>query len=596
MSYHFEGTEGYIFNFEEEKWEKLEVNYTEGFGTRFCIVPSSTGPYLVGGYKLKTLTRVLKLQGSEFKKSTRLITGRADCCGLVYHNQLFVFGGYNEESKEPLASAEAMSITAHTWKQLPQMHFTRRNASCEVVHENIYLFGGCRTTSIERFDLHKGTWNLCELSLPVPLYNLGVYGISHNTLLLLGGVDEDENPNYCVWLVNSCQESISIQPSLHKRIKINKPVFAHENQLFLFNGKEFATYGILDINLRNDSTNEFNSSPTRIEYFKRDEAMTSSLEKGVFRVNPKSSEYFKVSLPSNTNVLVVRRVGEDQEIQNTFIRVIQRLIDYNCNVFVESDQAKGILQSVRKFNASHCEIINLVVTLGGDGTVVWAISLFKKGSMPPLLAFNMGSLGFMTSYSVETMDGVMHSVFDSSELPIELMSRLSCRLNESEEVRELGQAANEICIDRGASVTVVELDIYLNGEFCTTAVGDGVLVATPCGSTAYSLSAGGSVVHHEVPAILVTPICPHSLSFRPIILPDSVTLTIVVPKQARIPAWVGIDGHSKFKLSKGSSIEICISNYPVPHISLKKDIADWLSRLNNILHWNDRKKQKPLVK
>ena len=96
--------------------------------------------------------------------------------------------------------------------------------------------------------------------------------------------------------------------------------------------------------------------------------------------------------------------------------------------------------------------------------------------------------------------------------------------------------------------------MYLDGEFCTTAIGDGLIIATPCGSTAYSLSAGGSIVHPNVPSILVTPICPHSLSFRPILLPDSVVLTIKLADSSRIPAWVGLDGNSKFKLSKESML------------------------------------------
>lgn len=104
------------------------------------------------------------------------------------------------------------------------------------------------------------------------------------------------------------------------------------------------------------------------------------------------------------------------------------------------------------------------------------------------------------------------------------------------------QALNEITITRGDAEYMTRFDIYVNDVFLTTMQGDGLIISTPTGSTAYNLSSGGSIVHPDCDVICLTPICPASLSFRPVILPVSVILKIVLPQEARIGAWVTFDG------------------------------------------------------
>lgn len=94
--------------------------------------------------------------------------------------------------------------------------------------------------------------------------------------------------------------------------------------------------------------------------------------------------------------------------------------------------------------------------------------------------------------------------------------------------------------------------------------GDGLIISTSTGSTAYNMASGGSIVYNEVPCILLTPICPHSLSFRPLILPKNVTLQIKVPETARNGVWVGVDGSTRFELNRGEILEITTSEHPVP--------------------------------
>jgi NAD+ kinase len=101
------------------------------------------------------------------------------------------------------------------------------------------------------------------------------------------------------------------------------------------------------------------------------------------------------------------------------------------------------------------------------------------------------------------------------------------------------------------------------------------------------------MVHPSVPSMVFTPICPHSLSFRPIILPDSVTLKVTVPTDSRCPAWAAFDGQSRQKLDKGDSLIVKISRFPVPVICLNEESSDWFHTATTVLGWNMREKQKP---
>lgn len=140
-------------------------------------------------------------------------------------------------------------------------------------------------------------------------------------------------------------------------------------------------------------------------------------------------------------------------------------------------------------------------------------------------------------------------------------------------------------------------------------MGDGLIVSTPTGSTAYAVAAGASMIHPSVPAIMVTPICPHSLSFRPIVVPAGVELKICVSPDSRNSAWVSVDGRNRQEIQLGDrsvsiprhwylfnasqfSVEVTTSIYPVPSICAEDQISDWFDSLAECLHWNVRRKQR----
>lgn len=266
--------------------------------------------------------------------------------------------------------------------------------------------------------------------------------------------------------------------------------------------------------------------------------------------------------------------------------------------------------------------VSYIVTMGGDGTILWAAKQFSGNELPPIITFAQGSLGFMCNFVFDDFKEVMNHVFESVKTGkksehLGIDSRLRLRVSMGpgcNPVRKVFRGdqldkttdltvdnfhvVNEIVIDRGPSPYAVQLDIYIDNTKFTTCFGDGIIIATPTGSTAYSMSAGGSIVQVNNHCICVTPLAPHSLSFRPIILPSSSEIRMVKPKDSRAAAWVSLDGATRFKLEDGESVTIQGSNYPLNMVTLKSDnLTDlWAQRLTNLFGWNMREPIKPLVK
>lgn len=246
------------------------------------------------------------------------------------------------------------------------------------------------------------------------------------------------------------------------------------------------------------------------------------------------------------------------------------------------------------------EKVDLVVTLGGDGTVLWAASMFK-GPVPPLVSFAMGSLGFMTPFHSEHYKDCLQTVM-KGPLYITLRHRLNCRIVRAADSEgpkdpqtkisdESYLVLNEVSIDRGMSSFLTNLECYCDNFFVTSVQGDGLILSTTSGSTAYSLAAGGSMVHPQVPGILFTPICPHSLSFRPLILPEYVTIRVQVPFNSRGQAWASFDGKDRQILRAGDALLCNMSLWPVPTSCVVESTHEFLRSVREGLHWNMRQNQ-----
>ncbi|KAI9203297.1 ATP-NAD kinase-like domain-containing protein [Polychytrium aggregatum] len=236
-------------------------------------------------------------------------------------------------------------------------------------------------------------------------------------------------------------------------------------------------------------------------------------------------------------------------------------------------------------------VVDFVVTLGGDGTILHVSSLFKK-AVPPILSFSLGSLGFLVPFGFNHHKPAIRIVMNGL-VPLTLRMRLACSFwragNAEPDAFEDGidqlQAMNDITLHRGRSPHLTSIECYVGADRLTDALGDGLIVATPTGSTAYSLSSGGSIVHPAVQSILLTPICPRSLSFRPVLLPPNEVVRLKLSPNSRGTADVSVDGlHLNF--DKGDILEVKMSAYPIPSIGRRDGGGYWVRDINQSLHWN----------
>ncbi|KAL8485679.1 hypothetical protein ACS0TY_027821 [Phlomoides rotata] len=245
------------------------------------------------------------------------------------------------------------------------------------------------------------------------------------------------------------------------------------------------------------------------------------------------------------------------------------------------------------------ERVDLVACLGGDGVILHASNLFRD-AVPPVVSFNLGSLGFLTSHTFDDFKADLRQVIHGNNtidgVYITLRMRLRCEIfrNGKAMPGKIFDVLNEVVVDRGSNPYLSKIECYEHDRLITKVQGDGVIVATPTGSTAYSTAAGGSMVHPNVPCMLFTPICPHSLSFRPVILPDSARLELKIPEDARSNAWVSFDGKRRQQLSRGDSVRISMSRHPLPTVNKCDQTGDWFRSLIRCLNWNERLDQKAL--
>lgn len=270
--------------------------------------------------------------------------------------------------------------------------------------------------------------------------------------------------------------------------------------------------------------------------------------------------------------------------------------------------------------------LDLVVTLGGDGTVLFVSWLFQQ-IVPPVVSFGLGSLGFLTEYEWDRREETIDSI-DKNGIYLSLRMRFECRVIRAvkdegedwmsrdldEEIRSMVTSRNstdnldeysydkhyvdathsilnDLVVDRGTNSTMTTTELYTDFDHLTTVQADGLVISTPSGSTAYSLSAGGSLVHPDIPGILISPICPHTLSFRPVVVPDNTTIRIGVPYDARASAYCSFDGRSRVELTPGDFITVTASRFPFPKVQSEAG-SEWYSGLSNTLNWNQRKRQK----
>lgn len=319
------------------------------------------------------------------------------------------------------------------------------------------------------------------------------------------------------------------------------------------------------------------------------------------------------------NVMVVTKARDHRLVQLTrdltewLLTTPRYGSDVGVNVYIDAKlrhakrfDAVGLLKKDARFQHmlkywtpdlcwTSPEKFDLVLTLGGDGTVLFTSWLFQR-VVPPILSFSLGSLGFLTNFEFAQYRSHLDRIMGEAGMRVNLRMRFTCTVWRADrtagaprgamEEGEQFEVLNELVIDRGPSPYVSNLELYGDDELLTIVQADGCIFSTPTGSTAYSLSAGGSLIHPSIPAILLTPICPHTLSFRPMVLSDTLALRIAVPEKSRSTAYCSFDGKGRIELKQGDFVTLEASQYPFPTVMTSGN--EWVESVQRALRWNVR--------
>ncbi len=223
-------------------------------------------------------------------------------------------------------------------------------------------------------------------------------------------------------------------------------------------------------------------------------------------------------------------------------------------VFSEEMEVKETFAAGRGESSVIPETANWVVVLGGDGTLLGAARRVGKYGVP-ILGVNLGGLGFLTGIPFERLYPAVEMMING-RIEVETRSMLETKVLRGDKEVCRFQVLNDVVINKRTLARIIDLDVSINKEFLTTFKADGLIISTPTGSTAYNLSAGGPILYPTMETFVLTPICPFTLTNRPIILPDTDVIQIKMGKEIDGTAILTFDGQVGFDLHYGDKVVI----------------------------------------
>jgi NAD+ kinase len=276
------------------------------------------------------------------------------------------------------------------------------------------------------------------------------------------------------------------------------------------------------------------------------------------------------------------------EVREAVLELAVHLSQRGAFVAIEGETAENIghnCDSAPAFPVIDFEGIgkrsDLAIVLGGDGTMLSAARRLARAQVP-LLGINQGRLGFMTDLPREDALSYMDDLLDG-KFTAESRMLLEAEVWRGSEKRLANLALNDIVLDKGGSGRMIEFQLYIDGSFVYQLHADGLIVATPTGSTAYALSAGGPILHTALSGIVLAPLCPHALTNRPVVVGDRSAIEIVVSKAEDLR--VHFDGQVAFQLEKSDVLRICASSQGV--VFWHPPGYNYFAMLRQKLHWTE---------
>jgi NAD+ kinase len=244
------------------------------------------------------------------------------------------------------------------------------------------------------------------------------------------------------------------------------------------------------------------------------------------------------------------------------VELTHLLVNRGITVFLCDESAK-VLKSITGVGKRTVKLVkkseladktDLIIVLGGDGTYLSAARLMTQKSIP-ILGVNMGTLGFLTEVRKDEMHDVINRILLTGKLSLSERVMLEAKVIRKGKVIFQDLVVNDAVVSKGAIARIIGVKIDVNGEWANTVRADGMIISTPTGSTAYSLAAGGPIVMPQLGCMLLTPICPHGLTQRTLVLPDEVTVDLTLEHMPG-HVYLTIDGQNGLDLKDGDLIRI----------------------------------------
>jgi NAD+ kinase len=226
------------------------------------------------------------------------------------------------------------------------------------------------------------------------------------------------------------------------------------------------------------------------------------------------------------------------------------------------------------------EHVDLVIVLGGDGTLLSVARTLAPHNVP-IIGVNLGRLGFLTDIPIDELETTLRTMLDGS-YTYDDRTLLSATVVRKRRKVFNTLALNDVVVSRGAMGSMIEFEVYVDGQFAYNLRSDGLIIATPTGSTAYSLSSGGPILHPSLPALGLVPISPHTLSNRPIVIPSKSLVEIVLIRGPN--ARVNFDVQSYFDLEPDDKVVVKAHDEPIR--LLHPHGYDYYAMLREKLHWS----------
>jgi NAD+ kinase len=248
-----------------------------------------------------------------------------------------------------------------------------------------------------------------------------------------------------------------------------------------------------------------------------------------------------------------------------------------------------LFHSVGEFSTfSHSEIMTIqnsdaLLVLGGDGTML-AVSRIVEGKKIPIIGINMGSLGFITEIPRSDMFVCLEQIFEGN-YEIEERSMVNAEVFRDNQIITKYLGLNDMVIGKGIMAKIADFELIINDIYVSTIKADGIIISTPTGSTAYNLSAGGPILYPTLKGLVFTPICPHTLSVRPVVLPDDFVIDIVISSYSK-DIFLTIDGQIGFPLNKNDKVRCKVAQEKTYLIAPAG--RDYFRVLREKLKWGER--------